>query len=465
MDNNNFLSGLSKSLIEATKQVLEGKSHTLPKTDDEKDLAALAAPHGKITKKDVLVGRGVVKEEEQIDELSKATLKSYVKKSTKSADKAWDKSDKEEDKAMATDGMKYPEKQQRHMDAAAKHIATWRKRDSGLTTAKQKLAKEEVEQVDEVSKKTLGSYVKKAGEDLEGYNATTRHAEKALKDIPHGTNARSDMRKTFVNSLRKADNRKRGIDTAIDKLTKEELEDNDVVAVYNEDYGIGELLAVNESTIEVMFEEGVVVIEGDDLVVEDVEDLSELSKDTLNSYTKKAQADPAFDKKKGKPSKATVAVRAKRTSGLEAAKAKLHAIAKKESEAHAAEMAKHKASLGAHFEKEAPKVLAKHGYKKVAEGVHGDEGYEKHVSTYVKGHENGHVSTISIQKKLKPDSWGHGDHDVRAVNSKGTSYSNHSSHGTVWDKKDHEKHMTDMMPNFESHVIKVKNDTDNKSNW
>lgn len=366
MDNNDFISGLSKSLIEATKRVLEGKTQ---------------AP-------------------EQIDELSKTTLKSYVKKATKAADKAWEKSDKEEDKAMATDGMKYPEKQQRHVDAAAKHVAVWRKRDSGLTAAKKKL-KEDSEQIDELSKKTLGSYIKKAGEDLEGHNAATRHTEKALKDIPHGTHARSDMRKTFVNSLRKSDNRKKGINTAIDKLTKEELEDNDVIAIYNEEFGLGELLAINEDTIEVMFAEGVVVVEDADLVIEDVEDLSEVSKETLRAYTKKAEADPAFAKKKGKPSKATVAVRAKRTAGIEAAKAKLQAIVKKESDAHMAEVAKHKKSLSAHFEKEAPKILAKHGYTKAAEGIHGDHGDEKHVTTYIQGHDNGHVSTISIHKKTE----------------------------------------------------------------
>ena len=51
------------------RQILEGKSHTVPKTAKEKDLAALAEPKGKITHKDVLVGRGVLtKEEEQCDQ-------------------------------------------------------------------------------------------------------------------------------------------------------------------------------------------------------------------------------------------------------------------------------------------------------------------------------------------------------------------------------------------------------------
>lgn len=54
--------GLSKSLIQAVKEAV--KSHTVPKTEKEKDLAALAEPKDKITHKDVMVGRGVMKKEE-----------------------------------------------------------------------------------------------------------------------------------------------------------------------------------------------------------------------------------------------------------------------------------------------------------------------------------------------------------------------------------------------------------------
>lgn len=40
------------------------EAHTTPKTKKEKDLASLAHPKGKITHKDILVGRGVIKKEE-----------------------------------------------------------------------------------------------------------------------------------------------------------------------------------------------------------------------------------------------------------------------------------------------------------------------------------------------------------------------------------------------------------------
>jgi hypothetical protein len=60
-----------KGVAEAAAKIMAETSHgSTPKTDKEKSLAALAHPKDKITHKDVLVGRGVLKKEEteQIDE-------------------------------------------------------------------------------------------------------------------------------------------------------------------------------------------------------------------------------------------------------------------------------------------------------------------------------------------------------------------------------------------------------------
>lgn len=54
---------------EMKKREEVAKAHTVPKTDKEKSLAALAAPHDKITHADVMVGRGVGK---------KKTMKEFV---------------------------------------------------------------------------------------------------------------------------------------------------------------------------------------------------------------------------------------------------------------------------------------------------------------------------------------------------------------------------------------------------
>lgn len=62
------------------RQLVE-KTHSIPKTEKEKKLAALAAPKDKITHKDVLVGRGVVKEQaDQVEEGVMDKLKAAGKK-------------------------------------------------------------------------------------------------------------------------------------------------------------------------------------------------------------------------------------------------------------------------------------------------------------------------------------------------------------------------------------------------
>lgn len=79
----------------------------------------------------------------QLQELSKKTLKSYVKKATTAADRAGARGEKEEDKSMSTDGNKYPEKQKRHMDNASKEYTLQNKRETGVVNAKAKLLKKE----------------------------------------------------------------------------------------------------------------------------------------------------------------------------------------------------------------------------------------------------------------------------------------------------------------------------------
>lgn len=55
--------GWRASLEKTEEPVQEAKEHTVPKTEKEKKLAALAEPRDKITHKDILVGRGAVKED------------------------------------------------------------------------------------------------------------------------------------------------------------------------------------------------------------------------------------------------------------------------------------------------------------------------------------------------------------------------------------------------------------------
>lgn len=100
---------------------------------------------GKAALKSHLRDRGVkfdvVESIEPIQELDKKTLKSYIKKATTSRDRHDRKADQEEDKAMSTDGNKYPEKQARHTATASKHYLKYFNRNRGIEKATDRLKK------------------------------------------------------------------------------------------------------------------------------------------------------------------------------------------------------------------------------------------------------------------------------------------------------------------------------------
>lgn len=95
-----------------------------------------------------------------------------------------------------------------------------KKEKKGTETTTQDMG-EEVEQVDEISKKTLGSYIKKAGPDAVKQTAQAkRHS-----DAGDMADKDRDMYKHYAKSQRamdKAKNRQKGIGKAVDKLTKED---------------------------------------------------------------------------------------------------------------------------------------------------------------------------------------------------------------------------------------------------
>ena len=88
--------------------------------------------------------------------------------------------------------------------------------------------KSEETQLDELDKKTLGSYIKKAGPDAVKQTAQAkRHA-----DAGDMSDKDADMYKNYAKSQRamdKAKNRQKGISKAVDKLTKEATADPDTV--------------------------------------------------------------------------------------------------------------------------------------------------------------------------------------------------------------------------------------------
>ena len=170
---------------------------------------------------------------EQLNELSKGTLVSYIKKATSglkgSARYAFDSGH-----AMAS-GDK--DKSDKDFNKAVKRV-------KGVERATDRLAKEEFEQLDELSKTTLGKYMRKANV------SATEHQRRAQSDARHQDDMRAvshfwsgkkeidePLRKATANAIdhlekskqkniAKADKRERGIETAVKKLTKEESETN-----------------------------------------------------------------------------------------------------------------------------------------------------------------------------------------------------------------------------------------------
>jgi hypothetical protein len=166
--------GLSSGLLEAAKGVMQGKTqvdldpetddredngdkddddvkkeskHTTPKSDKEKKLAALAHPKDKITHKDVLVGRGVLKKEEtEIEEAIKPYVSYSGPRPGKSPSATVMAAGEKPHKTFSKDehGADY---KQKAMDYFKKNM--------------KKLHSEEVEEIEELEKKTLGSYITK----------------------------------------------------------------------------------------------------------------------------------------------------------------------------------------------------------------------------------------------------------------------------------------------------------------
>lgn len=98
-----------------------------------------------------------------------------------------------------------------------------------LKKKKQQGVAEEVEQIDELSKKTLGSYIKSASHDVAAKAAATRqhavdaHRKMADQDFTGGRESMRKSDKSFSDSWRRRNNMAK----AVDRLTKENIEQID----------------------------------------------------------------------------------------------------------------------------------------------------------------------------------------------------------------------------------------------
>ena len=115
--------------------------------------------------------------------------------------------------------------------------------------AKEKMSCEETEELDELSKTTLGSYVKKAGQqrvNLSGkekeLDDTVNGLQKAKHNVDNDTYSALSAAQDKVSKQRnavtdKSLSRAKGIHTAIKKLTKEQVEEIEALAAK---HGLGE---------------------------------------------------------------------------------------------------------------------------------------------------------------------------------------------------------------------------------
>ena len=136
-------------------------------------------------------------DEEQIDELSKKTLGSYVKKAKDQMSRS--------DQIAGIELGRRSDAGARVGNVERKHNKRASKRYFGIDKAVDKLTKENAEQIDELSKKTLGSYVKKAADSTRtNVRWAARTGDRDAEDI--------------------VAKRRKGMEKAVDKLTKEEIE-------------------------------------------------------------------------------------------------------------------------------------------------------------------------------------------------------------------------------------------------
>lgn len=161
----------------------------------------------------------------QLDELSKTTLGKYIRKAaadvghrsvaaSQSAHHALDARERAKNPKLAFAKSGNLTIAKMHANKMDTHISKTVSRKEGIAKAVSRLTKEDIEQIDELSKSTLGSYVKKASSDLK------RHERKM--DDDQEWNSMSD--KEQDQTVRKSLTRDRGINRGINRLTKEEVE-------------------------------------------------------------------------------------------------------------------------------------------------------------------------------------------------------------------------------------------------
>mgnify|MGYP000733049031 CR=1 FL=1 len=222
MYSDNLTQKVAQAAAKIMDEELKGKQHKID-----------ANKNGKVDAHDfkLLRAKKEVKEEsEQIDELSKATLRSYLKGNRDENQGSLGSAGHMSDKARSL-GRTNDDKDDARYEGGK--LARRKLGAPGLVPAKvmaqnqaKKLTKEEQEFIDELNKSTLGSYVKKAHRS--GTDNSFDHGEDEHRQ--DGDSDDTEREKEMQDRERAIANREKGIGRAVKKLTKEEQEFIDELA-------------------------------------------------------------------------------------------------------------------------------------------------------------------------------------------------------------------------------------------
>jgi len=197
---------------DAKNEELHGDQHKLDHNKDGKIDAGdmkKVRKHGAVQKESVLdrISNMVeaVRAKNEISELHKKTLGSYAKKAMDDVDTQSRFATEYEKRGMAA---KNPGVMDKNFKKANRADDKLRNRKAGINTAIDKMTKEGTAKINELDKKTLGSYINKAADDVE-YRAFALGAQEP----------------TELGSVRKGRNRIKGIAKATDRLTKESVQE------------------------------------------------------------------------------------------------------------------------------------------------------------------------------------------------------------------------------------------------
>ena len=173
-------------------------------------------------------------EMEELCEISKATLGSYIQKATnKVATNMYD-AGKHHTTAVHHSMQDGAEKAASYYDKeASKSTTKAMKRVHGIGTATRKLAKEEAEQIDEISKATLASYIPKAAQSAR-FSGMTAQDMQNRSDRARNKSTKDSFHRLSMKYKNKAWDREDNIKKAAQKLAKEEVEqisEADVAAI------------------------------------------------------------------------------------------------------------------------------------------------------------------------------------------------------------------------------------------